>query len=58
MDPEFHNVRFLSNFGFVSKHEVSDLFGGFNLRVVCLIYKGLFPGSKVTEMCWCLFSRV
>ena len=58
MHPELYNVRFLSIWGFVSRHEVSALFGDpvpesdvSDLLRSCL-------GSKVTELYQCLFSKV
>lgn len=58
MDLELCDVKFFSNLGFVSRHEVSYLFGGLNSIVICLIYEGLFPGSEVTELYQRLFFEV
>lgn len=57
MDPEFHDVKSLSNLGFVSRHEVSDLFAGLSLRVI-MSDLGRSVSREVTELYQHLFSKV
>lgn len=57
VDPEFHDVKSLSNLGFVSRHEVSDLFPGLSLTVIMSDLGGSVS-SEVTELYPHLFSKV